>query len=390
MTNRRTEVPLFVAIFLDLLGFGMIVVDIQFRAVRMTPAGWKVGITVGAILASTFVVQTLVSPFWGAASDRIGRKPIVVACTLLSATAMFIYGGATSVWWLFASRILAGLSSANVAVAQALIADVYDAKYRTVAMGRIGAAITAGLVAGAPIGGLLSKNLGSNAVGYIAGGLSLLGAVLMALVLPNPQPTEPIEKKRRMSFNLALVQDIPKLRGLATIAVVAWFSLAMLEGTFGRLIHQLYGMNESQFGYLFGYESVLGVVVQTVLLAWLTKRFAEPRLLRAAYAAQGAGLALNPAGILTMALIPPMGVLVLASTLFALGTGVASATVNGMCSRLCPEERQGELFGLLQGTRSFGFVVGPLLGGTLFDLWAPLPYVFAGLVCAFAAFLVPS
>ena len=390
MASRRTEIPLFVAIFLDLLGFGMIVVDIQLRVAEMVPSGWKVGLTVGAILASTFVIQMLVSPYWGRASDRLGRKPVIVACTALSALAMLVYGGATSVWWILASRILAGLSAANVAVSQALIADIYESKMRSIAMGRIGAAITAGLVVGPPIGGTVSHLFGSDKVGYVAGGLSLIGVLIMLVVLPNPKPLNAASTKKEITLNPSLLRDIPAIRPLAIIAAVAWFSLATLEGTFARLIGQLYNYDELQFGYLFGYESLLGVFVQAVLIAWLAKRFSESNLLRSAYLSQGVGLALNPAAVLTMGLLSPIVVLIVASTLFALGTGIASATVNGMCSRLCPDERQGELFGLLQGTRSFGFVAGPMLGGVLFDWWAPLPYLFAGGICAVAALLVPS
>jgi MFS family permease len=100
---RRPEVPILVAVFLDLLGFGMIIADIQLRAESMVPKGWPTGLIVGALLASTFVTQLVVSPRWGSASDRYGRKYVVVGCTVLSALAMLVYGLAGSLWVLLFS-----------------------------------------------------------------------------------------------------------------------------------------------------------------------------------------------------------------------------------------------------------------------------------------------
>lgn len=388
MKGLRAELPLLGAVFLDLLGFGMIVADIQLRAQALVPPGLPVGLLIGLLLASTFVTQTLVSPHWGALSDRWGRKPVVVLCTLLSASAMLLYGAAGSLWLLFASRVVSGFGAANVAVAQALVADSADGPARTAALGRVGGVISAGLVVGPPLGGFLAKAAGSHVVGYVAGAASLVGALAMWAFLPSPPPREPAETGRRPIFDFRLLRDLPAIRPLVLIAVVAWFSLATLEGTFARLIARLFGYGQLQFGFILGYESLLGVVVQSLFLGWLVRRWKDGRLLRAAYLLQGVGLALNPAAAWLG--VPPLATLFVASTLYAFGSGVANPVVNGLCSKLTPPDRQGELFGLLQGARSTGFVVGPMIGGVLFDLWPPLPYCLAGLVCAGAAGLVET
>ncbi len=387
MVIRKAEAPILAAVFLDLLGFGMIIADIQLRAESMVPKGWPTGLIVGGLLASTFVTQLVASPRWGIASDHKGRKPVVIACTVLSAAAMLVYGLAGSLWILLLSRVLSGFGSANVAVAQAYISESVDADDRTAALGRVGAAISAGLVIGPPIGGFLAASGGNLMIGLVAGGLSLVGAGWMMLALPNIPPKEERRPGKVPAIDLRLLKDLPKLRPLVLIASVAWIALATLEGTFARLISHLFHYDQRQFGILFGYESVLGIVVQGVLLAWIAKKLSQTALIRTAFLSQGIGLALNPFAGLLMPAVAPFAILFVASTLYAVGSGVANPTINSLCSRLTPDSRQGELFGLLQGARSLGFVVGPLIGGALFDWQPAAPYLLAGSVCVLAAFL---
>ncbi|MGV3616380.1 MAG: MFS transporter [Fimbriimonas sp.] len=389
MQRRRPELPLLAAVFLDLLGFGMVIADFQLRAEHLVPKGWPAGPVIGALLGSTFVIQLLVSPRWGRLSDHRGRKPVVLICTLLSAAAMVVYGLADSIGWLLLSRVLAGLGSANVAVAQALISDETEGEARTAALGRISAAIGAGLVLGPPLGGFLATRGGNLAIGLTAGVASLLGAAWLAVVLPSVPPKTVQEPGRRPPIDLTLLRDLPRLRPLVTIAVVAWFSLATLEGTFARLINHLFGYTQKEFGLLFGYEALLGIIVSARILGWVASRVRETPLLRGAYLAQGLGLALNPLAAAIAVAVPPLGTLFVASTLYAAGAGLANPTVNALCSKLTPDDRQGELFGLLQGTRAVGFVLGPIVGGWMFD-WNPTaPYLLAGAVCVVAAVLVP-
>ncbi len=390
MAIRRQEAPILGAIFCDLAGFGMLVADIQLRAEAMMPRRWPAGLVIGGLLACTFVIQLFVSPRWGAFSDHRGRKIVIVACSAISALAMFTYGLAGSLWLLLASRILSGFGAANVAVAQAYLSDTYEGDDRTAALGRIGAAISAGLVIGAPLGGFLAVAGGNFLVGTVAGSASALGALWMLLALPNPSPKEARRPGRAPVFDLRLLRDLPQLRPLALIAVVSWLSLATLEGTFARLIAHLFRYDQREFGILFGYESVLGIVVQGLLLAWIAVRIRQGRLLKLGYLAQGVGLAMNPFAGFLLPAVAPLVVLFGASTLYAVGAGVANPTLNSMCSRLAPESRQGELFGFLQGARSIGFVLGPMLGGTLFDLYPAAPYLLAGAVCLAAAVLVPA
>ncbi len=390
MTIRRAEAPILAAVFLDLLGFGMVIADIQLRAEGMVPKGWHPGWIVGGMLASTFITQLVVSPRWGKLSDQRGRKPVVVACTLLSALSMFTYGIAGSLWVLLLSRILSGLGAANVAVVQAHISDQTELGTRTAALGRIGAAISAGLVLGPPIGGFLAAAGGNHLIGMVAGCASLLGALWMAFALPSVAPSSEQRPGKSPVIDLRLLKDIPALRPYVVIAVVAWLSLATLEGTFARLIAHLYRYDQREFGILFGYESLLGIIVQATLVGFVAKKLSDSNTLRLGYLGQGIGLAINPFAAIFMPTVVPFVLLMVASSLYALGSSLSNPTVNSLCSRMTPDNRQGELFGLLQGTRSIGFVVGPIVGGSLFDWQPAAPYLIAGMVCIGAALLVPK
>jgi len=358
-----------------MLGFGMLIPDVQLRAEAMGAPG----VQIGAVLASMFVVQLVTSPFWGRASDRLGRKEVFLACTALSAVSMALYGAATSVWWILASRIVAGLGGANVAVAQASVSDLTTPEQRTPALGRLGAALSTGLVLGPAFGGYVSSTLGSATLGYVAASASAVGLVLVALNVR--QSTRAAVEAGKKLGGFGLVREHPTVVPLVALAAVAWFALSCLEGTFGRLIHHNLGYGAREFGIVFSYESVIGLVVQGVALKWLVDRFRERTLLWSSYLFQGVGLGLTP-------FAPHLWALLAFSSLYAFGSGVANPTISGMASKAVPEERQGELFGVMQSARSVGFVGGPLLGGWLFDQNPAWPYMMAGTVCAAAAAVV--
>lgn len=387
---KRLEIPVLVAVFLDLVGFGMAFPDIQIRAQRLGASG----LVIGLLLSSLFVIQILVSPKWGALSDRVGRKPIAVLCTVFSASSMLVYAMTDSLWGILASRVLAGLAAANVVVAQAYLADHTTEKERGAVMGRIGAAISVGLIAGPFLGGQLVEIGGSRLMGFVAAGASGFGALLLFLMMKSDRPAEKREPGKAPIIDFRLWKDLPDLRPMLILAAVAWFALACLEGTFGRLLDARFhfpltdlGMHfslpQGASGAVFAVESLVSFAVQGVLYGWISKRMAAPNLLRVGYVLQGLGLLLTP-------FAPSLGVIFAFSAVYSFGGGLANPTVNTVCSNLTPEGRQGELFGLLQAARSLGFLVGPVLGGVLFD-WRPAaPYVLAGAVATVAALAVPG
>lgn len=378
MTRSRVsavEATLLALAFLDLFGFGMLIPDVQIRLDEMGSPGWSIG----AVLASMFIVQVVVSPLWGRLSDKTGRKPIIILCTLISSSSMLVYALANGPAWILASRILAGLGAANIAIAQAYVTDLAASGSKIAAIGRMGAAISLGLIAGPAVGGWIADRQGNGTLGLVAASASLIGAVCAIAFLPTVKPTPRDEPQRG---TLQLLREVPGLSRVFTVVAVAWLSLAMLEGTFGRLIHDNLGYGQQEFGTIFAYESLLSLIVQALLVEHIEKKFKTTIILRASYVAMGVGLFLFP-------FAPALWALFLASTAYALGSATAQPTANAACSELTPPDRQGELFGLMQGARSFGFIVGPIVGGRLFDWNHASPYVGAMAVCMIAALFVP-
>jgi len=371
--RASTFLPLLFAIFLDMVGFGMAFPDVQLRAEAFGAPGWLIG----SVLSSYFVTQFLVSPHWGRLSDRIGRKPVLTVCTALSAVSMVAYAFAESLPMIFLSRVFAGFAAANVVVAQAYIADNTDELSRTKAMGQMSAAMLLGLIAGPAIGGFLAELGGNYLMGLCAAGASTLSFLWILVAVAHRPPSEIREPGKAPIFAFSLLKDVPELRRLFWIAAAGWFVVACLEGTFGRLIKHNLNYGQFEFGIVFSYESLIGALVG-LALAWVSARLAKVSILRLGYILQAIGLALMPLGRNLFELL-------LAGTLFSIGTGLANPTLNAVGSLLTPATRQGELFGVLQATRSIGFFVGPILGGLLFDLSPASPYWIAAIVAFIAA-----
>jgi MFS transporter, DHA1 family, multidrug resistance protein len=369
--------PIWAAIFLDLCGFSALIVDIQFRAGDMGAPGWKIGL----ILASTFVVQVLASPYWGRLSDRIGRKKVFLITSLLSAASMAIYAVAPNPWILLLSRLIAGGGAANTAIAQAAVADASPGDLLAPAMGKMQAAQNLGLILGPSLGGWIAWSFGSAAVGWGACVASCVGA-FVAVAFAEMKPGSFENRQRSYAFG-AIIKDFPAIAPYFFASAAAWFSLATLEGTFGRLIEHNLGLGTKEFGIIFAFESAVGIGVSVFLLGLLISLKRDRLILALSYLVMGSGLALTP-------FAPSLPWLFLASLFFAAGQGVASPAISSLCSREVAEDRQGELFGLMQGARSIGFILGPILGGVLFD-WKPgSPYFLAGGICVAAAIIVLS
>jgi MFS family permease len=367
---KKAVTALLFLVFVDLMGFGMLIPDVQLRAEKLGAAGWIIGVT----LSCMFVVQAICSPAWGALSDRVGRKPVILICTSLSAASMLIYTQATSILVIVASRVVSGLGAANVSIAQAALAESVSLDQRTTVMGYVGSATTSGLIVGPAIGGILAASGGPVLLGATACAFSFSGVLAVSLLMPKvdlkSKPRTARSKETSLRSNKALLT-------LFVIATVSWFALACLEGTFGRLLKHRFDLGQLAFGLIFAYESFLSAVVQGTVVKSLSKHLGERRLLAVGMTAQGVGLGAMP-------FLPNLAWLTLAATAYSLGSALAGPAINGWCSKVTPESQQGAMFGLLQSARSLGFMVGPMIGGALFDWRISAPYVLAATTCGAA------
>lgn len=374
---RKVEAALLGATFLDLFGFGMILADLQLRAERMGAPGWMIG----TLLAAMSATQVVMSPVWGRVGSRWNLKGALVACTGLSALGLFVYGFAATPLALLASRVLSGLGGATVPLAQACLSAATREEGRLAALGRISGAVSAGLILGPAAGGVAADLGGNLAVGLIGGSMSALGGLVLLFALPGTlakRPEAAAAPRGRARWR--------HLGPVFLLSAVSWSALACLEGTFGRLIHRTLGYGEREFGLILGYEALLALLAQVFLLGVLSQRYPQRRLLIASFLLQGIGLAAMP-------FAPHIAPLLLASTLFGLGLSVSTPLLSEFALKASQGEAESESLGILQSTRSAAFIVGPVLGGALFD-WRPAaPYVLAGAILlgmALAVRLVPA
>jgi MFS transporter, DHA1 family, tetracycline resistance protein len=179
--NKQAAIPvLFLTIFIDLLGFGLLFPLLPGYAKELKIPDASIGILMGSFA----FIQFFATSFWGALSDKIGRRPVILISTLISTAAYFVFGFANSFAIILFSRILSGFGSGNISAAQAYIADITAPEDRAKKMGIIGAAFGLGFAFGPTLGGLIQTQLGIQWVGWIASALCLINFGLAYFILP--------------------------------------------------------------------------------------------------------------------------------------------------------------------------------------------------------------
>jgi len=368
--RKSPLVILFVTVFLDLLGFGMVLPLLPYYAVRFGADAFAVG----GLLAAYSFAQLICSPLWGGLSDRIGRRPILIGSLFASAVSQLAFGLAGSLAMLFAARLVAGTASATIGVAQAYIADSTTPENRAKGMGIIGAAFGLGFVFGPALGGLLAP-WGHGVPAFAAAGLALVNGLFALALLPESLPAERRGEKMVRGFSpkrLALAAGITGMPPLMAIYFLTIFAFATMEATFPLLTLALFNFNEQQNGWVFAYIGVLIVILQGGLVGRLAKRFGEKNLVIAGSLLLAVGLAGLPFStslpLLLVTLVP-----------LAAGNGLANPSLSALISLTASKHSQGETLGVAQSLASLGRVLGPLWGGFAYmALGAQISYVIAG------------
>ena len=360
-------------VFTDLVGFGVIIPLLPFYGEHFGAAP----LAVTMLLATYSGLQLVAAPLWGRLSDRIGRRPIVLVSTATSVAAYLWLAHADALWMLFAARALQGISAGNISVAQAYIADVTAPENRAKGMGLMGAALGLGFIVGPAIGGALGGGDPSAITvalpAYAAAGFSALALVLAALLLKESLPPERrAEAARHRIGRIAQIRSAfarPNLRRLMTLFFTTTFAFAGMETTFALWALARFGWGPRQVGELFAMVGIVLVLIQGGLIGRLTKRFGEPRMLLAGTVTIAIGLAL-----LAAAMTPIVGIG--ASSLLALGMGMAQPSTTSLISREARATEQGGILGVNQSVGSLARLLGPAVAGSAFSLGGPsAPYI---------------
>lgn len=364
MTDRKSTLGLvFLTIFISMVGFGIVIPVLPVYAkndpFKLDP------FQIGALIGVFSLVQFFSSPLLGKLSDRIGRKPVLLASLVGTAIGFFITGAAQAGWMLFLGRVIDGASGGNISTAQACIADVTPPAERSKSMGLIGAAFGLGFICGPAIGGVLSQ-FGHAVPFYFAGLLSILNAILVIVKLPETLPAEHRhDHHQRVPLGEVFAEGrssfIVLLLG-AYFTSIAGFSI--MTTLFALFCEDRFGYDVKHTGYIFAFVGVVGAVVQGGLLRRLLKRPIEKQL------------ALIGAVILAICfwylpMTHTLAGLLIVSGAIALGNGFMTPTLNGLASRHVHGRMQGRILGLMQSSGSLGRFVGPVLSV------APLPAAFS-------------
>jgi MFS family permease len=354
---------LFLVVFVDLLGFGMVIPAMPIYAERLgaseAATGW--------LSTGYSLMQFVFAPIWGRLSDRVGRRPVLLLSIAMTAVAFLLYGVAATFAVLLVSRLFAGAATANIAIAQAYVADVTTPEGRAKGMGMIGAAFGLGFVFGPAVGGMLT-DYSLSAPGLAAAGLSLVNLAGAYFLLP--EPAQHVAAARSRGRFEALFAELrkPGVRKLLVIFFVVTFAFSAMEATYAFLSQRHYGLAAKHVGYVFAYIGVIVVLVQGGLIGPLTRRYGEKKLLVAGAVLQALSLASLP-------FATGIPGLLLATAPLALGSGLTSPSLSSLLSKFSRAEDQGGTLGIGQSASALGRIVGPLSGTTSFSLWHAAPYL---------------
>ena len=380
-SGRSPLVVLFLTVFIDLMGFGIVIPLLPIYAKQMNATPF----TAGALIAVYSLMQLVFAPVWGRISDDIGRRPVLLMCLAGSALSYLLLAGAWRLEVLFLARVLAGVAGASIPVAQAYIADVTGPAERARGMGLIGAAFGLGMVIGPALGGGLSL-LGPRVPEGFAAGLCLANVLVAAYRLPESLPGSVRRPAPfRHPLSLASLRDAaarPGAAGLLAVFFLVTLGFAVLEGTFSLAAADRYGYSQAQVDWLWVYMGLVAVVVQGWLVGRLARRLPERALIVLGSAALGLGFLGIPFAGPAIGL--PIGLL-MALALVVGGQGLASPSLSSLISNTVEESVYGEALGVSQSLSAGARVLGPAGGGLIFHRFDASAAYLAAAACAAGA-----
>jgi MFS transporter, DHA1 family, tetracycline resistance protein len=381
VSGRRPLAVLFGTVFLDLLGFGIVIPFLPMYAERLGIGAFKIGL----ILSVYSLMQFLVAPVLGRISDHVGRRPIIMLGLFGSSLSYIIYGFASSFTVLLVSRAVHGACAATVSTAQAYVADTTNEAQRTRGMGLIGAAFGLGFVVGPALGGLLGHRSLRTPV-FFAAILTFINLLYAVFALPESHPPAghgSFPWRHLAEPLLILPRQLARHRmaALFLIAFLATFAMAVFETTFALIAPLIYGYRPAGVGGLLAYAGLVQALTQGYLLGKVAKRFAEVWLIRI-------GLLLFAVGMAPLASFASPAALFVLLALLSLGYGFANPSIASLISQRTGHHLQGEVLGVNQSAMALARIIGPVAAGLLYGQGGPaVAYVGGGLVALIAMFL---
>ena len=364
------------AVFVDLVGFGIVLPLLPLWAERFGASPF----VIGALLASYALMQFLLAPVWGRISDRVGRRPVILIALAGSALAALALGLADALWMIFLARIFHGAAGASYSVAQAYVADVTSLQQRARGMGLIGAAFGLGFIAGPAIGAATAA-VDLRLPFFVAAALAAAHFVLAWVRLPESLAAG-TRARRRPRFEVlrrALVER--RLAPLVWMTFVATLAFVGMEATFTLFVERRLDFGPAEVAWAFVYIGLLAAASQGVIVGRLVGRHGEWRVLLA-------GLITTGLGLVGLAFVVNVPSLLLALLPLSAGSGLVFATTTALISLAVGEAEQGMALGITASISGLARVGAPLGATALFQAIDPgAPMLVGGvlfLACAAA------
>ncbi|OCS87522.1 MFS transporter [Caryophanon tenue] len=365
------------AMFITMAGVG-IMVPVMPTYLEVFGVG---GTVLGFLIAAFAFAQFLFSPAAGDLSDRHGRKIFIVFGLLVYGIAQYIFGYATEVWMMFASRFLSGVGSAFIAApVMAYVADITLPEERGKGMGLIGASMSLGFMVGPGFGGFLS-NVNLHFPFLLSGSLAVLTAVIAFFALPNIKPkANPHAVRENIFKQMARSVETPYFVLLIVVFTFS-FGISNFQGTLSLLLADKFNYTATDIAIILTIGGFIGVILQTFVIGKLFKRFGEMNVIL---------VNLVLAAIMTVLTVVVSGffMITLIATLFSIATTFIRPAVNTLISKMAGAQ-QGYASGMNNAFMSLGTMFGPALAGILYDWNMNIPYIFGAVVlllCFFVAY----
>ncbi|MGG0177698.1 MFS transporter [Gottfriedia acidiceleris] len=331
------------------------------------------GTIVGYMVAAFAITQLFFSPIAGRWVDQFGRKKMIITGLLIFSISEFLFGMGKTIEVLFISRMLGGISAAFIMPAvTAFIADVTTVDTRAKALGYMSAAISTGFIVGPGVGGFLAE-YGPRIPFFSAAGLAIFAGVLSITVLPEPERNqESIENKgQKPGFKRIFA---PMYFISFMVILISQFGLSAFESLFSLFTNHKFGFTPKDIAIMITGGGIVGAIAQVALFDRLTKWMGEIRLIRYS-------LILSTILVFMMTIVNSYFMILLVTITVFLGFDLMRPAVTTYLSKIAGNE-QGFVGGMNSMFTSFGNVIGPIIGGILFDIDLNYPFYFATVLLA--------
>jgi len=373
---NRPLLIIFLTIFVNLIGFGIIIPLLPYYAEQFGASP----LVIGLLFAAYSLCQLLAAPALGDFSDRWGRRPILIFSLVGTVVSFVMLAMAHSIVMLFLARIIDGLSGGNISTARAYVADITEPKDRARAYGLIGAAFGLGFIMGPALSGMLA-HVSYTAPIWAAAALTLVAALMALFWLP-----ETVHRAHAGVGNpLSYIPDLlrrPAMRRVLTLDFVYWFAFSIFQTTFALFAQRRFQFDVSRTGYFMAGFGVLGAVIQGGFIRPIVKRTGDKSMFIA-------GLVFSIIGLLAAAAAHSVTAFALSLVPLAFGMGFGHPTVSSLVSRAGRGDEQGRVQGAASAVESLGRTFGPVWGNASLERYGEAtPFVSGAAFLLLALFVV--